>query len=309
MSEQSLTPANGTERGIALAKPATILAHYLNDNRDKIERSLNGALPIAKFMQVSMNAIRGSEKLEQSSPPSVLSALLQAAELRLFPGSNLGHAYLVPYWSGKEQVNVCTYILGYKGMIALCHRSSKVLKVEAQTVHEGDEFEIAYGEGGGLKHKPDPWGARTVKNCLGAYAIAYLANETVIFERMSKLELDGIRARSKSGKTGPWATDTLEMYRKTPVRRLAKYLPLEPDDAMAIAEDEARDLGYDGPRDVEAEPVEDPAAALNAQLEAAQQTPPVTVTEPERVEVIEGSEIDAAEQARRMAEWNEEVEA
>jgi len=246
-------------------QPANALAHYLKQNESKIELSLSGSLPVDKFLQVSMNAIRENEKLCQCSPGSILSSLLQAAEVRLFPGSTLGHAYLVPYWSNKSKSYTCTYILGYKGMIALCHRSAKILKVEAQTVHEGDEFEVSYGQNGHLTHAPDPWGVRSEGNCLGAYAIAHLANGTYLFERLSRAQLEAVRQRSKSGKNGPWVTDVLAMMRKTAMRKLSTWLPLEPQDAEAIAEEEARDLGHAEPRDVSVE-AENPAAELNALL-------------------------------------------
>ena len=277
--------------------PSAMLAHYLKKNERKIELSLSGALPVDKFLQVSLNTIRGNDKLEKSTPDSILSSLLQAAEIRLFPGSTLGHAYLVPYWSNKVGAFICTYILGYKGMIALCHRSTKILKVEAQTVHEGDEFTVSYGQGGGLRHEPDAWGERSIGNCLGAYAIAHLTNGTFLFERMSKAELEAIRGRSKSGNNGPWMTDRIAMYCKTAVRKLARWLPLEPCDQEAIADDEARDLGFAQARDVEAEPVESPADELNALMDA-QETASVEAD----AEDAEGPVLSAAQEGL-LSEW------
>ena len=279
------------EERVQAVQPSTVMAKYLADNIGKIENSLSGALSPEKFLQVSMNAIRGNEKLENSHPPSVLSSLLQAAEMQLFPGSTLGHAYLVPYWDMYLRANVCTYILGYKGMLALCHRSPKVLKVEAHTVHEGDEFNVSYGEGGGLRHVPSPWGEPTQENCLGAYAYARLANGESVFERMAKKDLEAIRRRAKST-SGPWKTDTLAMYRKTLVRQLAKWLPLEPEEQEAIAGEEAEDLGF-APRDVNVEP-EEPAElqALNDALDAeiAAEEDQAVMDEAQPVEVIEAED-------------------
>ena len=43
---------------------------------------------------------------------------------------------------------------------------------------------------------------------------------------MTKAEVEGIRNRSRAGKSGPWVTDFAEMAKKTVVRRLSKMLPL-----------------------------------------------------------------------------------
>jgi hypothetical protein len=61
---------------------------------------------------------------------------------------------------------------------------------------------------------------------------------------MEKAEVDAIRARSRA-KNGPWATDYVEMGRKTPVRRLCKYLKLDPETQRLITEDERMDAAAD----------------------------------------------------------------
>lgn len=255
----------------------------LNENKGRIQRSLADALPIDKYLQLTANVINNSRDLSRCSPASIVSAVLQAAEVRLFPGNVLGHAYLVPYKGN------CTFILGYKGILQLCHRSPKVLKVEAHTVHEGDEFDYTRGGNGTLEHRPEPFGERTVKNCLGAYAIATLANGEFLFEVMSSRELNAIRSRAKS-KNGPWKTDTLAMYRKTCVRKLSAWLPLESQDQAAIADDEARDLGYDKPRDVEHE------ESVSDQLNKTEDEAPIVDAEP-------GPPTLSAEQAMKIEEW------
>jgi len=256
MSDEALTAPQ--------TKPDSVLAKYVHDNEDKFRRVLGDKIPSEKYLQIAMNAIRSDEKLMRCTPQSIVQSLLHAAEVQLFPGSTLGHAYLVPFLSKADNCYVCTFILGYKGMVALCHRSSKLLKVEAHTVHDKDKFSLTYGTSGEIVHEPDLWGERDTKNCLGAYAVAHLTNGEVLFERMSKEQLEGVRKRACAKKkgTGPWDTDTLEMYRKTVLRRLAKWLPLEPEDQIGIASDEARDLNY-APRDVDVEVIST-ADKLNA---------------------------------------------
>ena len=53
---------------------------------------------------------------------------MQSAQLGLEPNTNLGHAYLIPYYdknSGKKIVNLQ---LGYMGLLDLAHRSGMYQK-------------------------------------------------------------------------------------------------------------------------------------------------------------------------------------
>lgn len=248
------TPA---EQATALQQsPAAQIGYYLEARIDKLATCLNGALPIDRFKTMAMNTIRQDQRLATSTPQSVYDSLMRCAELQVYPGSALGHGYLVAFYNSKKKRYVCTFILGYRGMVALCHRSSKVKKVEAHSVHETDYFSITHGQNGELVHRPDPWAQRTKENCVGVYAIAWLENGTVLSERLSKAEVERARERSKAKDDGPWVTDWLPMARKTAVRRLSPWLPLEPREAEQIAEDEAREYGYAEPREADYEVVE-----------------------------------------------------
>lgn len=273
-----------------MTNPSTAIAEFLGaqPNMKKIEQSLGGVLKVEKFMQLAMNTIRRSDKLMQCTPASVLDACVQAAELQLFPGNNLGHAYLVPFWDKKAGANLCTYILGYKGMLALCHRSPKVLKVEAQLVFPEDQFSVSYGDGEHLVHTPEPWADRDPQRALGAYASATLANGTKLHKILNRAELDAAKRRSKASSYGPWVTDFGAMCLKTAVRRLAPWLPLEPQDAAAIAEDmdgELEPIREEEPRETDAEVVEpeDLVATLAGDIVDVEVTSPAAPADPEQL--------------------------
>jgi recombination protein RecT len=254
-----------------VAKAPSELQTFIEGFAPEITAALDGVLKSPKFIQVAVNAIAGNPDLEKSTPHSIIQSLLTAAEVGLFPGSAHGYAYLVPYYSNKEKSFVCTYMLGYRGILALCHRSKEILKVEAHTVHQGDEFEISYGLDGKLWHKPEPWGERDMKTLVGAYAIAYMQNGTTIFETLNKGELAALRKRSKGKGSSPWDTDTLAMCTKSAVRKLARWLPLEPKDQAAINQEERGDIVDEtGPREVS-----DENASLRDRLR------PVKTVEPE----------------------------
>jgi recombination protein RecT len=73
-------------------------------------------------------------------------------------------------------------------------------------------------------------------------------------------EVEDVKKSSKAGNFGPWKTHEDEMWRKTAIRRLAKYLPLSVEFAKAAAVDELADAGistqeyFDGSIEVSASP-------------------------------------------------------
>ena len=164
------------------------------------------------------------------TPDSVLMATFQACELGLEPGSALGEAYLIPYGQ------TCQFVPGYRGLISLARRSGQIKSIEAVAVIRGDRFTYERGLSPRLEHFPDLERSEMPKteDLLAVYAIANLVEGGTQFEVMLRHEIDAIRARSKSARSGPWVTDYFEMAKKTAIRRLSKSLPLSVEMARAI---------------------------------------------------------------------------
>lgn len=181
------------------------------------------------------------KSLSNCSPASVWLALKGVAELDLQLTPSLGEAYIVPYGP------TATLIVGYKGLKEIAFRSGIVTKIESTLVYEKDEFTYQRGTDPGIRHVPAPFGQRGA--ITGAYTVANLTNGQVMFEVMSKAEIDAIAEKSKSGAV--WKSHYGEMARKTPLRRLAKYLPTTPLLAKALAYDEDAIIANDGTEVVE----------------------------------------------------------
>jgi recombination protein RecT len=135
-------------------------------------------------------------------------------------------AYLIPY--GSE----CTLILSYMGMIELVRRSGDVVSIRSELVCENDEFTW---ENGKITHKVE-W-RKPRGEIQAVYAEAVLKSGETQTATMTKDEVDAIRKRSRSGNSGPWATDYGEMAKKTSLRRLCKLLPLASEIAEHIEKD------------------------------------------------------------------------
>lgn len=170
----------------------------------------------------------------QQSPMDLVNALKNIALTGSTLNPTLKQGYLVPF-KGK-----ITFMPSYMGLVDILVNNGLVRKVEAHPVFKGEDFEIKHGTGGGIFHKPNPWGKREKENLMGCYYYVVLTDGTEMYDTMSKDEIDTIMRRSPSvgkGKSSPWDTDYIQMCLKTLVRRAFKMIP-----KSGISEDKVKSL-------------------------------------------------------------------
>jgi len=183
-----------------------------------------------------------SLQLQKCTPDSIYLALIACAQLGLEPGGVKQEAFIIPY------KDTATFQLGYRGIIKLALQSRQVLKLGANVVYEGDVVEMDIGSNAYVKHEP----GRDRGEIIGAYAYAKLRNDEVDVEWMSLDDLEKIEKQASRGgrQTPAWRDWADQMYRKAPIRRLGKRLPMSADYALATRLDElaeGRDVaGYKG---------------------------------------------------------------
>ncbi|SOZ99482.1 Protein RecT [Cupriavidus taiwanensis] len=183
-----------------------------------------------RLIGIALGALRATPKLLECKVESLLSALVQCAQLGLEPNTPLGHAYLIPFENRRRQTVEVQIILGYKGLIDLARRSGQVISIAAHEVCERDHFVFEYGLYEKLEHRPPLTGDRG--KVIAFYAVAKLKDGGHAFEVMSKEQVDAIRdasqnyAFAKDKGATVWAKHYVEMGRKTVLRRIFKYLPV-----------------------------------------------------------------------------------
>lgn len=165
----------------------------------------------------------------KQAPETLMEQLSVAAASGLLPGSSYGQFYLIPRWNSKTQRNEVTAITGYKGLCDVAYRHERVHRVEAHTVHEGEEFDYDPGSGI-LRHKWNPSVSRdSFDSVIASYARIVLTtpngqqiDSAPIFWVMTRQELEKAKNTSESGKRGygPWIDHPIPMARKTPLRRV-----------------------------------------------------------------------------------------
>lgn len=191
--------------------------------------SLRRGITPASLARATALTVMKQPKLMKADGHSLHLAMVEAGQNGLLPDGR--RAALVPYntkikladgtetWKTLVQYQPMVW-----GLVELMNESPEVLAVESAAVFEGEEFRYNRGLHPDLVHvpsvEPDP------NKMTYVYAIAWLKNGRALFEVRTKKQIDGIMARSKAAKSGPWVTDYIPMARKTVLKALANYVPL-----------------------------------------------------------------------------------
>jgi recombination protein RecT len=239
------------------AKPIDAVRATLEKLKPQMALALPRHLTPDRLARVAMTAIQNTPKLLDCDRTSLFAAIMTCAQLGLEPDGVLGQAYLVPF-AGKVQ-----FIPGYKGLITLARNSGEVVSIAAHEVCEKDHFVYNFGLAEKLEHVPESGERGAITHF---YAYAKFKDGGHYFDVMTKAEVDAIRDQSSGYKSAlkyksdsPWIQNYVEMGKKTAIRRISKYLPMNVQKAAAIADmyDSGRhaELGDAGELVIEAQPV------------------------------------------------------
>jgi recombination protein RecT len=244
-TEPNIVPVNENGHEIQPAKPAPLTVRSLltGAKLKELQQLAGAAMSAERLIKMFAMAASRSPLILQCTAMSVLDAMTKCAELNLMPGT-LGAVYLIPYLNRKTDSYELQFILGYRGMMALARRSGEISTITAEVVRNGDEFEFEHGIETKFRHKPKGIQGASVTH---AWALCKFKDGSHQLTVMTRDEIEGIKARSKAGNSGPWVTDPAEMAKKTALRRLCKYLPLEPEIAAAIEGVDRAEFEFDMP--------------------------------------------------------------
>jgi recombination protein RecT len=259
------------DKAVAVAEQPR--AVQLPPERQAIRNALLERLPnllpegtsVDRFIAMTMQAIAKQPDLADCDPTSVVMSALEAAQIGLEPTGGIGGAWLVgfrtnegtqqqPRWVKKAQL-----ILDYRGVQHLI-REGGGGEVKAVLVYEGDAFHVYEGTRPRIEHEPR---YETSDPTKVTHVYAWPLNSPDKFEVMTREQIEGIRARSKSGNRGPWVTDWGQQARKTVIKRLGNYLSLKPSTRLLLEQDSEREFGNDV---APSEPVGSRTASIKASV-------------------------------------------
>lgn len=223
------------------------IKEYLTACVPSLAQVANKFMSAERLVKIALVARAKTPLLMKCSRESILTSLMQAAEMGLEPNTPLQHAALVPRKNKNTGQYECTFLAMYRGLIELGRRSGVLQTARAVPVYACDEYSIEEGLTHTIVHKPafsHPDFGNPNKVVL-VYAVAQLIGGGTEWCYMTAGQIERIQHRSPAGNDGPWKTDWEEMAKKTVLRRLCKLLPMTTSLADAVAADAGEDNDMD----------------------------------------------------------------
>ena len=180
-------------------------------NKDRV------CLNCVTLIRAMLKDKRKKDNLNGISPESIALCMIKGAFLGLDFMS--GECYAIPY---SGEMNFQT---DYKGEIKVCKKHSilPIKDIFAKIVREGDEYEEGVENGKqNIVFHPKAFNNGKI---IGAFAIVTYKDGSMLYESMSAEEIEAVRQNySKAKDSDAWKKSSGEMYRKTVIRRLSKYI-------------------------------------------------------------------------------------
>lgn len=176
-------------------QPVTLF-QYIERMKPEIARALPKHMDADRMARLAITLLRKNPDLLKCTQVSFGACLMTATALGLEPGVN-DEAYLIPYKvNGRDMGRECTFVVGYQGFVKLFWQHPLARHIDAQAVHERDEFDYAYGLNPFLTHKPAAGDRGDIVNY---YAVAALSTGAKAFVVLTPDEIKALR----QGKVGP----------------------------------------------------------------------------------------------------------
>lgn len=226
----------------------TTVRGMLGQLKDRLSKHVAAEIAPDAIVHAAMSQCERNPMLLECSDQSLWQALLHAQSMGLVPNGRHGH--LIPY-NDRKRGMIVQFQPDYKGLVHLAYQSSHVEVVEGGVVREEDEFEFERGTNSFIRHVINI----KVKDrgpIVAAWALVKFANGRDTFEILTRADLDKRKNESQSA-TGrypeysPWTKWEDEMSKKSALKVLVKTVPLGPDVDVAVAHDDAMEIGKASP--------------------------------------------------------------
>ncbi|QWS02873.1 recombinase RecT [Limosilactobacillus fermentum] len=224
------------------------------------------ALKAAYLRLQTVKDRQGNPALTVCTEPSIANALLDMAIQGLSPAKN--QCYFIVYGNELQMQR------SYFGTIAALKRLDSVEDIDAQVIHQGDEFEIGADETGHIivtKFKPSF--ANLDKPIKGAFAFIKLTNGRTDYTVMTKAQIDVSWSQSRNRQNKVQDKFSDEMAKRTVINRAAKMFINTSDDSDLLTGsiNAATEAEYEEPKDVTAITEEENSAQLLADFKKSQE--------------------------------------
>jgi recombination protein RecT len=236
--------------------PLEDVKNKLSAMKSEFQRALPNHISVDKFIRTIQTAVSMNPYLAQSERTSLFASCMKAAQDGLLPD---GKEAAIVTFKDKEGRQIANYMPMVGGILKKVRNSGELSSITSQIVYRNDEFEFYVDEDGEhLKHKPNIFDSGERGEPIGVYALAKTKDGAVYVEVMTAAQIDEVKAVSR-GKNGPWSgAFSLEMWKKTVIKRLSKRLPMSTDLEFTMkADDDLYDLDKQDEKQQHQEPPKD----------------------------------------------------
>lgn len=179
---------------------------------------------IQKEIAFALNIVNQNSKLKSCSQDSILSSIIQAANLGLTLNPESGECALIPR-GGR-----CTLMPMYQGIANIAYRNGNIVQLITKPVHKNDNFEIRETDIENPVTHTRGFGDRG--EIVGFYTIIVFRDGRKQGETMSMEDVQKVREMSSSANRGPWVQWFSEMGRKACLKRALKYVNTNRDETL-----------------------------------------------------------------------------
>lgn len=248
------------------------------------------ALKAAYLRLQSVKDRQGRLALNVCSQPSIANALLDMAIQGLSPAKN--QCYFIVYGSELKMQR------SYFGTVAALKRLDSIEDIDAQVIHQGDEFEIGADETGHIiVTKFNPSFTNLDKPIKGAFAFIKLANGRTNYTVMTKSQIDTSWSQSQNRQNKVQDKFSDEMAKRTVLNRAAKMFINTSDDSDLLTGsiNTATETEYEEPKDVTATTEEESSTQLLADFKKAQEAEKKSNTPQDPEKPVEAVKVEDGE--------------
>lgn len=214
--------------------PVQMFKRDLVKRKDNFKEQLPPDISPDRFISAAMSAVQHNPELLSADLGSLFNALNSSCRDGLLPDNREGalviHNTKVKTPGQPDQwVAKVAWMPMVKGVLKKIRQSGEVRTITMGVVYQGEEFDYWIDdEGEHLTHRPSYEVERSDANIRLAYAMVRLTDGDLQVEIIPKLELEKIRAASKTGAKGwgPWKDWYAQMAKKSALHRLAPKLPI-----------------------------------------------------------------------------------
>src|ERR1700751_3117329 len=208
------------------------VVQLIQESAAEFAKRLPATVDAGRWAMQLATAVQKNPDLLECDARSLLLAAYEAAEIGISLSPTLQLGYLISY-KGKVQFHI-----SWRGLVQKAYESGSIKTFYAEVVYSKDRFERQFAPKRNLFHAPAD-GDRGEK--IGSYALVEFRDGTVDWEFCDEKLIERHRKMSRAPDSLMWREFGEEAWRKTPIRILAKRLPLTNAGMEALAEAVARD--------------------------------------------------------------------